>query len=63
MRKGIVNYLDPNSGVGYILDENEQEITFDPHYLDESIKIGTFVAFEIELDTNGLVAKNIKVLI
>lgn len=62
MRKGIVNYLDPTSEVGSILDENEQEITFNSNYLNEPIKIGTFVVFEIELDTSGLVAKNLKVL-
>lgn len=62
MRKGIVNYIDPALGIGSIIDENEQEIPFHFNHPYEFIKTGTFVSFEIELDTNGLVANGLRPL-
>lgn len=62
MRKGIVNYIDPALGVGSIIDENEQEILFHFNHPYEFLKTKTFVPFEIELDTNILVANGLRAM-
>lgn len=63
MRKGTVIHIDQSVGLGFIQDENEQEIAFCLANLTGNINIGDLIEFEIELMPHGLRATNLRVLL
>lgn len=60
MRRGKIISIDTASGTGLIIDENDQEITFNMKATDILFNISDVVQFEIELTPNGLEALRIK---
>lgn len=63
MRKGTIIQIDQSVGLGFIRDENEQEIAFCLATLNENINIGDLVEFKIEKMIHGLTATNLHVLL
>ncbi|MDQ0641269.1 cold shock CspA family protein [Pedobacter sp. W3I1] len=63
MRKGTILHIDQSVGLGFIQDENEQEIAFCLANLNGNINIGDLVEFKIELMAHGLKATNLRVLL
>jgi len=60
VRRGKIISIDTASGTGLIIDENDQEITFNMKATDILFNISDVVQFEIELTPNGLEALRIK---
>ncbi|QPH38956.1 cold-shock protein [Pedobacter endophyticus] len=60
MRLGKIKMVDTSKGIGFIEDENEQDIAFCLENTNDSLCAGDQVAFEIVLGEHGLMATNIK---
>jgi len=63
MRKGTITNVSTCEGIGYIVDENEEEIAFCLGDLVEGLTTGQLVGFEIVLCSHGLVARNVQLLV
>lgn len=59
MRTGKILSLDLSEGIGYIEDENEQDIMFHIDSSYNELKLKDNVHFNIELTNRGLKATNI----
>ncbi|GGG91437.1 hypothetical protein GCM10007422_00380 [Pedobacter zeae] len=60
MRKGDVTQIDFESGLGIIIDENDQDIHFQLDNVSSLINLNSRVIFEIELHEHGLMAVNVQ---
>lgn len=62
LRFGKIIDLHPLTGLGEIMDEHEQDISFELKHSHEDLKVGFEVQFKIEMTENGLHAIEVKKL-
>ncbi|MCF8364062.1 MAG: cold shock domain-containing protein [Prolixibacteraceae bacterium] len=63
MRKGTITYFNPSKGFGFISDQETKESVFvHVNNVQEEIREGNLVNFEVEKGHKGPVAVRVKVI-